>query len=80
MPDACLDEVPVAFVELRPGTSVDAEELIEFCKGRIANYKIPRAVHFLTTSEWPMSATKVNKRVLRHWLVTGDRKLPAGQG
>ncbi len=80
MPDARLDEVPVAFVELRPGASLRAEELIDFCKGRIANYKIPRAVHFLETADWPMSATKVNKRVLRHWLVTGDRKLPAGQG
>jgi fatty-acyl-CoA synthase/long-chain acyl-CoA synthetase len=65
MPDERLDEVPVAFVELRAGESLSAQELIEFCKGRIASYKIPRAVHFLTSDAWPMSATKVDKRALR---------------
>jgi fatty-acyl-CoA synthase len=64
-PDERLDEVPVAFVEVRPGYSLEAEALIEFCKGRIANYKIPRAVHFVASDQWPMSATKVDKRQLR---------------
>lgn len=67
-PDPRLDEVPVAFVELRPGMSVEAEELIDFCKGKIASYKVPRAVYFMATEDWPMSATKVNKRVLRQRL------------
>jgi fatty-acyl-CoA synthase/long-chain acyl-CoA synthetase len=65
MPDLRLEEVPVAFVELRPGCTLEAEELIDFCRGRIASYKVPRAVHFLTADEWPMSATKVDKRELR---------------
>ncbi len=64
-PDPRLDEVPVAFVELRPGHSVDAAALIEFCKGRIASYKVPREIHFMQQQEWPMSATKVDKRALR---------------
>ncbi|MDE2301224.1 MAG: acyl--CoA ligase [Sphingomonadales bacterium] len=64
-PDPRLDEVPVAFVELRPGHSVAAEELIAFCTGRIASYKVPRAVVFMTADDWPMSATKVDKRGLR---------------
>lgn len=67
-PDLRLDEVPVAFVELRPGMAVGADELIDFCKGRIANYKVPRAVYFMTAEDWPMSATKVNKRELRQRL------------
>jgi len=65
MPDPRLDEVPVAFVELRSGTDLRAQELIEFCKGRIANYKIPRAIYFIEANQWPMSATKVDKRALR---------------
>jgi fatty-acyl-CoA synthase/long-chain acyl-CoA synthetase len=65
MPDDRLDEVPVAFVELRPDKSLSAQELIEFCKGRIASYKIPRAVYFMTSEAWPMSTTKVDKRALR---------------
>lgn len=67
-PDERLDEVPVAFVELRQGETTTSEELIEFCKGRIASYKIPRAIFFMNTDEWPMSATKVNKRALRQKL------------
>lgn len=64
-PDPRLDEVPVAFVELRPGKSASEEELIAFCQGRIASYKVPRAVFFMNDGEWPMSATKVDKRALR---------------
>ncbi|WP_421838723.1 class I adenylate-forming enzyme family protein [Novosphingobium sp.] len=64
-PDPRLDEVPVAFIELRPGQSATEEELIGFCQGRIASYKVPRAVFFMNDGEWPMSATKVDKRALR---------------
>lgn len=64
-PDDRLDEVPVAFVELRPGQSVTAEQLIDFCTGKIARYKVPRDVFFMASADWPMSATKVNKRALR---------------
>jgi fatty-acyl-CoA synthase len=65
-PDRYYTEVPAAFVELKPGASATEEELIEFCKGRIATFKIPRYVRFV--SEWPMSATKVQKVVLRQRL------------
>lgn len=56
-------EVPVAFVELTAGASAVADELIEFCRGEIASFKIPREVRFVT--EWPMSATKIQKYRLR---------------
>ncbi len=64
-PDARLDEVPVAFVELRPGHIAQPQELIDFCTGKIASYKVPRAVYIMAESDWPMSATKVDKRALR---------------
>jgi acyl-CoA synthetase (AMP-forming)/AMP-acid ligase II len=64
-PDARLDEVPVAFVELRPGHTVEPQELIAFCTGKIASYKVPRAVYIVSEGDWPMSATKVDKRALR---------------
>lgn len=75
-PDARLDEVPVAFVELRPGQTAAAQELIDFCQGKIASYKVPRAVYFVAEGEWPMSATKVDKRALRAKLP----ELAQGQG
>lgn len=71
-PDPRLDEVPVAFVELESGQSITSEELREFCKGRISNYKIPAEVRFLSSTEWPMSTTKINKRGLRAMLRTGE--------
>lgn len=68
--DPRLDEVPVAFIELRNGAAISADDLIGFCRGRIASYKVPREVHFVMAHEWPMSATKVDKRALRAWLRT----------
>lgn len=75
-PDPRLDEVPVAFIELKPGKEAAAEELIDFCKGNIANYKVPRAIYFMSPGSWPMSATKVNKRALRNMLddLEGDAR------
>jgi len=67
-PDPRLDEAPVAFVELRAGSSLTAEDLIAFCRGKIANYKVPREVFFMRADDWPMSATKVDKRALRERL------------
>jgi acyl-CoA synthetase (AMP-forming)/AMP-acid ligase II len=67
VPDERLQEVVAAFIELRPGTHASAEEIIAYCRGRIASFKIPRHVRFV--SEWPMSATKVQKFVLRERLV-----------
>lgn len=63
--DARLDEVPVAFVEVVVGDSVDAESLIAFCRGQLASFKIPRRIHFVDNGTWPMSTTKINKRQLR---------------
>lgn len=57
--DDRLQEVPVAFVELNPGTQADEAELIAHCQGELASFKVPRAVYFVT--EWPMSSTKVQK-------------------
>jgi acyl-CoA synthetase (AMP-forming)/AMP-acid ligase II len=64
-PDDRLDEVPVAFVELQPGAAASEQELIEHCRGRIASYKVPRAIYFVQPDEWPMSATKIDKVELR---------------
>ncbi|OZF07858.1 hypothetical protein CH300_04965 [Rhodococcus sp. 15-1154-1] len=63
--DRRLDEVPVAFIELRDGATVGADDIIAFCSGKIASFKIPRQVYFLTPDQWPRSATKMNKRALR---------------
>ncbi|SEO97985.1 class I adenylate-forming enzyme family protein [Amycolatopsis saalfeldensis] len=76
-PDPRLDEVPVAFVELKAGHLCTEAELIGFCTGRIARYKIPHAVHFVTSGDWPRSATKINKQELRARLARLAAEVPA---
>jgi len=68
VPDPRLDEVPIAFVEVNPGHDLDPDDLIDFCRGRIAAWKVPRAVHLIDGGDWPMSATKVDKGALRQRL------------
>ncbi len=75
-PDPRLDEVPVAFVEVRAGHTVTEAELIEFFQGKVARYKIPRAVRFVEPGTWPMSATKINKRELRARLAAAPLPAP----
>jgi fatty-acyl-CoA synthase len=62
-PDAKWGETPLAFVELRPGSSASADELIAYCKGLLAGYKVPREVRF---EEIPKTSTgKIQKFQLR---------------
>jgi fatty-acyl-CoA synthase len=67
VPDEHLDEVPVAFVELLPDQTAAEEDLILYCRRRIASFKVPRSVRVI--DEWPMSATKIQKFVLRQQLI-----------
>ena len=53
-----------AYIEPMDGASISENELIDFCKGKIASFKIPRHVRFV--ADWPMS-TKIQKYVLREW-------------
>ena len=65
-PDARYVEVPAAFVQIAPGAQVTERELVEFCLGRIATYRVPRYVRFV--EEWPMSGTKIKKVELRRMI------------
>ena len=65
-PDPRLMEVPVAFVQLKPGAALSGEEVIEFCRSRISGFKVPREVHFV--QEWPMSASKIQKFKLKEMI------------
>ncbi|MDP2626719.1 MAG: long-chain fatty acid--CoA ligase [Candidatus Rokubacteria bacterium] len=63
-PDAKWGEVPVAFVVFREGQTASAEELMEFCRARLARFKVPRAVRVIEALPRNPSG-KVLKRVLR---------------
>ena len=64
VPDAYRGETVKAFVALRPGEGAGADELIAFCRERMAAYKYPRQVEIV--DELPRTASgKVLRRVLR---------------
>ena len=62
-PDDKWGETPCAFVELRPGASASAEELIDWCRQHMARFKVPRHIVF---AEVPKTSTgKIQKFRLR---------------
>ncbi|HLU56480.1 MAG TPA: long-chain fatty acid--CoA ligase [Pseudonocardia sp.] len=64
VPDPYRGETVKAYVSLRPGRTATADELIAFCKERMAAYKYPRQVEFL--DEIPKTVTgKLLRRELR---------------
>jgi acyl-CoA synthetase (AMP-forming)/AMP-acid ligase II len=63
-PDETWGERVIAAVVLRPGRAATGEELAAFCRERLAAYKAPREVRFLT--ELPRTGSgKIQKRALR---------------
>ena len=46
IPDPCRGETVKAFVVLKPGESATDKEIIEFCRKKLAPYKVPRDVEF----------------------------------
>ena len=72
LPDDRLAEVPAAFIELNPGTLVSEADLKAHCTGKLASFKLPRHVRFV--SEWPMSTSKIQKFRLRDMLVAELQK------
>jgi fatty-acyl-CoA synthase len=64
LPDEKWGEAPHAFVILKPGATASGEELREFTRERLAHFKAPHTVTFVT--ELPKTATgKIQKYVLR---------------
>ena len=62
-PDEKWGEVPCACVELKPGRDVSAEDLIDFCRARLAGFKTPKKVVFC---DLPKTSTgKIQKFELR---------------
>jgi fatty-acyl-CoA synthase len=62
-PDEKWGEVPKAYIGLKPGQTATAEELIEFCRARLAHFKCPKQVEF---GALPRTVTgKIRKNELR---------------
>ena len=64
VPSQKYGEEVTACIRLRPGMEATQEEIVEYCKGKIARYKIPKFVVFL--DDYPSTASgKIQKYKLR---------------
>lgn len=66
VPDEKYGEQVMAWIKLKPGQTASAEEIRDFCLGRIASFKVPRYIEFC--EEYPMTASgKIQKYKLREF-------------
>ena len=71
-PDVRLGEEVVAFVSLRPGAEVTAEELIEHAQRHLGRYKYPRQVTIVPAI--PLTSVgKLDRKKLRQWVADGSQ-------
>ena len=64
VPDKKYGEEICAWIKLREGESAEEQEIKDFCKDKIAHFKIPRYIRFV--EEFPMTVTgKVQKYIMR---------------
>ncbi len=73
-PDPRLGEIVVAFVKRRSGSNIDAADLHEFSRGRIANFKTPRWIRFVEELPYRVGphGSKLRREVLREWAKSGE--------
>ena len=77
-PDPRLGEVGTAYVVTRPGHALAEQDVLAFCRERLANYKVPRRVEFRDALPRNPSG-KVLKRVLRDSGGDDPPKPPRGE-
>ncbi|MBT8214716.1 MAG: AMP-binding protein, partial [Acidimicrobiia bacterium] len=64
VPDQRFGEQLMAWIKPAPGVDLTEDDVREFCKGRIAHYKVPAYIRFI--DEFPMTVTgKIQKYRLR---------------
>ncbi|MEK8032517.1 AMP-binding protein [Ideonella sp. DXS29W] len=73
VPDSTWGESVLAVVVCRPGYVANEAELLDWCRPRIAGYKRPRAVRFISEAQMPRTATgKIQHRLLREQMATSN--------
>jgi len=68
VPEERMGEEVCAWIQLRKGEEVSSEDILEFCRGQITHFKIPKHIRFV--DEYPMTVTgKIRKIEMREAMV-----------
>ncbi|MDH5171214.1 MAG: AMP-binding protein [Gammaproteobacteria bacterium] len=83
IPDARYGEQVCAWIRLREGAALSADELVTYCRDKITHFKIPHYIRFV--DDFPMTVTgKMQKFLMREQMIdelaAGDHKPAAGRG
>ncbi|MGH2316718.1 class I adenylate-forming enzyme family protein [Planococcus sp. SE5232] len=67
VPDPVYEESIHAFVILKENRKLTSEELLEWCRARLAKFKVPQEIHF--TEEFPRTSVgKIQKQQMKKWV------------
>ena len=70
VPDKQKTEAVTAVIELNTNKKLDASEIIDFCRKKLASYKVPSSLYIRSNDELPRTATgKINKPALRQEII-----------
>ena len=74
VPDARLGEVGCAYVTVKDGAAVSEQELLDWCKSRMANFRVPRYLRIVAdfeaigmTASGKVQKTKLREHALREF-------------
>jgi fatty-acyl-CoA synthase len=71
-PDEKWGEVGLMVVALKPDLSASSAELLAFCQGRLAKYKIPKRVVFVDSLPYSPYGKVIKAELRKQWLETGE--------
>ena len=57
VPDPIWGEAVTAVIETKAGQRLGKEDIVNFCRGKLAGFKIPKNVVFIQSHEWPVTPT-----------------------
>ena len=70
-PDEKWGEVGLMIVACKPNQTVNADELLKFCSGRLAKYKIPKRVEFVDALPYSPYGKVIKAELKKQWIVSG---------
>ncbi|OYV97902.1 MAG: hypothetical protein B7Z62_05035, partial [Deltaproteobacteria bacterium 37-65-8] len=73
VPHPVFGEVPVAFMVPMPGRRIDPDEVRDFCRKRLADYKVPVEVRMTDRLPRNPGGKVVKKQLRQQWLENGTQ-------